>query len=123
MLTVVKNKVYLIEKNKMFPVNVSIEKGIQKVGQEKDLPKDYQIYTLNEIFVKFNIQKEKPYYFDKEKYEKDLAEAKAKEEAEERTKIEEEIRTKIAEEEKEKTQKAQVKPKDAKTNENKPNNE
>lgn len=112
MFTIVKNKVYLVEKDKMFPVNVSIENGVQKVGQERDLPEGYQVYTLREIQVKFNIEKEKPYYFDKEKYDKELAEAKAKEEAEERAKIEKEIRTKIAQEEAEK--KAQGKAQGAK---------
>ena len=98
MLTIIKDKVYLVEEDKMFPVNVSIEKGIQKVGQAQDLPKGYQVYTLREIQVKFNIDIEKPYYFDKEKYEKELAEAKTKKEAEERARMEEEIRAKIEEE-------------------------
>nr|DAF02036.1 MAG TPA: hypothetical protein [Bacteriophage sp.] len=98
MFTIIKEKVYLVEKDEMFPVNVSIEKGIQKVGQAQDLPKGYQVYTLREIQVKFNIDIEKPYYFDKEKYEKELAEAKAKKEAEERARMEEEIRAKIEEE-------------------------
>ncbi len=64
MFTIVKNKVYLVEKDKMLPVNVSIENGVQKVGQEQDLPKGYQVYTLNEILVKFNIKLEKPYIFE-----------------------------------------------------------
>lgn len=113
MFTMIKDKVYLVEEDKMFPVNVSIEKGIQKVGQAQDLPKGYQVYTLREIQVKFNIDIEKPYYFDKEKYEKELAEAKTKKEAEERAKIEEEIRVEIAQEEAEK--KAQGKTQGAKT--------
>lgn len=87
MFTIIKDKVYLVEKDKMFPINVSIEKGIQKVGQAQDLPNGYQIYTLREIQIKFNIDIEKPYYFDKEKYEKELAEAKAKKETKERAKI------------------------------------
>lgn len=113
MFTIIKDKVYLIEEDKMFPVNVSIENGVQKVGQAQDLPEGYQIYTLREIQIKFNIDIEKPYYFDKEKYEKELAEAKAKKEAEERAKIEEEIRAEIAQEEAEK--KAQGKTQGAKT--------
>lgn len=112
MFTIIQDKVYLVEKDKMFPVNVSIEKGVQKVGQAKELPKGYQVYTLREIQIKFNIDIEKPYYFDKEKYEKELAEAKAKKEAEERAKIEEEIRAEIAQEEAEK--KAQGKTQGAK---------
>lgn len=78
MFTIIQDKVYLVEEDKMFPVNVSIENGIQKVGQSQDLPKGYQVYTLREIQIKFNIDIEKPYYFDKEKYEKELEEAKAK---------------------------------------------
>ena len=66
MFTIIKDKVYLVEKDKMFPVNVSIEKGIQKVGQAQDLPKGYQVYTLREIQIKFNIDIEKPYTFEKE---------------------------------------------------------
>lgn len=112
MFTIIKDKVYLVEEDKMFPVNVSIESGVQKVGQAQDLPKGYQVYTLREIQIKFNIDIEKPYYFNKEKYEKELAEAKAKKEAEERAKIEEEVRTKIAQEEAEK--KAQGKAQGAK---------
>ncbi len=112
MFTIIQDKVYLVEKDKMFPVNVSIENGIQKVGQVQDLPKGYQVYTLREIQIKFNIDIEKPYYFNKEKYEKELAEAKAKKEAEERAKIEEEIRAKIAQEEAEK--KAQEKTQETK---------
>lgn len=112
MFTIIQDKVYLVEKDTMFPVNVSIENGIQKVGQARDLPKGYQVYTLREIQIKFNIDIEKPYYFNKEKYEKELAEAKAKKEAEERAKIEEEIRAKIAQEEAEK--KAQEKTQETK---------
>lgn len=82
MFTIIDNKVYVVEDNKIFPVNVSREKGIEKVGQAKDLPKSYEVYTINEILVKFNIKENEPYYFDKEKYEKELAEAKAKMEAE-----------------------------------------
>ncbi len=82
MFTIVKNKVYLIEDDKIFPINVSIENGVQKVGQVQDLPEGYQVYTLNEILVKFNIKLENPYYFDKEKHEKELAETKEKAEAE-----------------------------------------
>lgn len=70
MFTIVKNKVYLIENDKMFPINVSIENGVQKVGQVQDLPKGYQVYTLNEILVKFNIKLEKPYLFETEKESK-----------------------------------------------------
>lgn len=65
MFTIVKNKVYLVEKDKMFPINVSIENGVKKVGQAQDLPKGYQVYTLREIQVKFNIDKDKPYLFEK----------------------------------------------------------
>lgn len=65
MFTIIKDKVYLVEKDKMFPVNVSIENGVEKVGQAQDLPKGYQVYTLREIQVKFNIDKDKPYLFEK----------------------------------------------------------
>lgn len=95
MFTIVDNKVYLVEKDKMFPVNVSIENGVQKVGQAKDLPNGYQVYTLNEIQIKFNIKLEKPYYFDKEKYEEELAKAKAEKEAEAREKIKQEVRAEL----------------------------
>ncbi len=116
MFTIVKNKVYLVENDKMFPVNVSIENGVQKVGQEQDLPKGYQVYTLNEILVKFNIKLENPYYFDKEKYEKELAEAKEKAEAELKAQLKEEVRKELeAEAEKEK-----AKPQGAKPETNKP---
>ena len=86
MFTILKNKIYLIEDNKLFPVNISIEKGIEKVGAGIDVPAAYEIFTINEIKVKFNIKPETPYFYDKEKYLKDLAkaeaEAKAKAEAE-----------------------------------------
>ncbi|MGN1301594.1 MAG: hypothetical protein ACI4U9_03620 [Clostridia bacterium] len=78
MFTVLKNKVYLIENEKIFPVNISIENGIEKVGAGIELPKTYEILTFNEIKVKFNIRIDKPYFYDKEKYIKDMAEAKAK---------------------------------------------
>lgn len=82
MFTILKNKVYLIEKEQLFPVNISIENGIKKVGEGIDLPKVYEIFTFNEIKVKFNIKIENPYFYDKEKYLKDLAEAEAKAKAE-----------------------------------------
>jgi hypothetical protein len=116
MFTIVNNKVYVVEDNKMFPVNISKEKGIEKVGQSKDLPKAYEVYTINEIFVKFNIQENKPYYFDKEKYEQELAEVKAKAEAELREEIKAEVRAELEAEAKE----GQTKPNEAKTEGNKP---
>lgn len=118
MFTIVDNKVYVVEGSKMFPVNISRENGIEKAGQAKDLPKGYQAYTINEIFVKFNIQENKPYYFDKEKYEQELAEAKAKAEAELREEIKAEVRAELEAEAKE----GQTKPNEAKTEGNKPNN-
>lgn len=118
MFTIVNNKVYVVEGSKMFPVNISKEKGIEKVGQSKDLPKAYEVYTINEIFVKFNIQENRPYYFDKEKYEKELAEAKAKAEAELREEIKAEVRAELEVEAKE----GQTKPNEAKPEGNKPNN-
>ncbi|MCI9245540.1 MAG: hypothetical protein HFJ30_00055 [Clostridia bacterium] len=118
MFTLVDNKVYVVEGSKMFPVNISRENGIEKAGQAKDLPKGYQVYTINEIFVKFNIQENKPYYFDKEKYEQELAEAKAKAEAELREEIKAEVRAELEAEAKE----GQTKPNEAKTEGNKPNN-
>lgn len=78
MFTILKNKVYLIEKEQIFPVNISIENGIEKVGAGIELPKAYDIFTFNEIKVKFNIRIDNPYFYDKEKYLKDLAEAEAK---------------------------------------------
>lgn len=101
MFTIVDNKVYVIENDKMFPVNVSIEKGVNKVGEGVKLPKDYPIYTLREIQIKFGVEKEKAYYFDKEKYEKDLAEAKAKKEAEEKESLKEELKKELEEAKKE----------------------
>lgn len=118
MFTIVSNKVYVVEDNKMFPVNVSKENGVEKVGQSKDLPKTYEVYTIQEILIKFNIQENKPYYFDKEKYEKELAEAKAKSEAELREEIKAEVRAELEAEAKE----GQTKPNEAKTEGNKPNN-
>ena len=108
MFTIVNNKVYLIEKEKMFPVNVSVENGIQKVGQAQDLPEGYSIYTLQEIHIKFNIKAERPYYFDKEKYQ---AEMKEKEEKE---KIKEELRAEIEAEMKAKSKDKQDTPTKAK---------
>ena len=70
MFTIVDNKVYVVEGSKMFPVNISRENGIEKAGQAKDLPKGYQVYTINEIFVKFNIQENKPYLFENKKEDK-----------------------------------------------------
>ena len=67
MFTIITNKVYVIEGSKMFPVNVSREKGVEKVGQGKDLPKTYDIYTIQEIFAKFNIKENKPYLFESKK--------------------------------------------------------
>ena len=95
MFTIIDNKVYIVENDKIFPVNISREKGIEKVGQPKDLPTAYEVYTINEIFVKFNIKENEPYYFDKEKYEKELAEAKAKKEAELREEIKAEVRAEL----------------------------
>lgn len=118
MFTIIDNKVYLIEDNKMFPVNVSRENGIEKVGQAKDLPKTYNIYTINEILVKFNIKENEPYYFDKEKYEKELEEAKAKKEAELREELKAEIKAEMEAEAK----KGQAKPNEAKPEGNKPDN-
>jgi len=91
MFTIIDNKVYIVENDKIFPVNISKEKGIEKVGQPKDLPKTYNVYTINEILVKFNIKDNEPYCFDKEKYEKELAEAKAKKEAELREELKAEV--------------------------------
>ena len=59
MFTITNNKVYVLEDNKMFPVNISKENGIEKVGQSKDLPKTYEVYTIQEILIKFNIQENK----------------------------------------------------------------
>ena len=70
MFTIVDNKVYVIENDKMFPVNISKEKGIEKVGQAKDLPKTYEVYTIQEILIKFNIQENKPYLFENKKVDK-----------------------------------------------------
>lgn len=70
MFTIVSNKVYVVEDNKMFPVNVSKEKGVEKVGQNKDLPKTYEVYTIQEILIKFNIQENKPYLFENKKVDK-----------------------------------------------------
>ena len=70
MFTIVNNKVYVVEDNKMFPVNVSKENGVEKVGQSKDLPKTYEIYTIQEILIKFNIQENKPYLFENKKVDK-----------------------------------------------------
>jgi hypothetical protein len=96
MFTILKNKVYLIEKEQIFPVNISIENGIEKVGAGIELPKAYDIFTFNEIKVKFNIRIDNPYFYDKEKYLKDLAEAeaKAKAEAEAKAKAEAEAKAK-----------------------------
>lgn len=119
MFTIVDNKVYVVESNKMFPVNISKEKGIEKVGQAKDLPKAYEVYTINEIFVKFNIQENKPYYFDKEKYEKEIAEAKAKAEVELREELKAEVRAELEAEAK----KGQAKSNGTKPEGNKPENQ
>lgn len=70
MFTIVNNKVYVVEDNKMFPVNVSKENGVEKVGQGKDLPKTYEVYTIQEILIKFNIQENKPYLFENKKVDK-----------------------------------------------------
>ena len=101
MFTIIDNKVYIVENDKMLPVNVSREKGIEKVGQAKDLPKTYNVYTINEILVKFNIKDNEPYYFDKEKYERELAEAKVKKEAE----LKEELKAKMEAESKKRSDK------------------
>lgn len=127
MFTIIDNKVYLIENDKMFPVNVSIENGVQKVGRAQDLAKGYQVYTLNEIQVKFNIKLEKPYYFDKEKHETELTKAEAEKEAEERAKMAEEETEKKSKEEadkkaKEEVQRGQSKPNGNKAEGDKPNN-
>lgn len=118
MFTIIDNKVYVVENDKMFPVNVSKENGIEKVGQAKDLPKTYSVYTINEILVKFNIKDNEPYYFDKEKYEKELEEAKAKKEAELREELKAEVRAELEAEAK----KGQAKPNGAKPEGNKPDN-
>lgn len=70
MFTIVSNKVYVVEDNKMFPVNISKENGVEKVGQSKDLPKTYEVYTIQEILIKFNIQENKPYLFENKKIDK-----------------------------------------------------
>ena len=70
MFTITNNKVYVLEDNKMFPVNISKENGIEKVGQSKDLPKTYEVYTIQEILIKFNIQENKPYLFENKKTDK-----------------------------------------------------
>lgn len=70
MFTITNNKVYVLEDNKMFPVNISKENGIEKVGQSKDLPKTYEVYTIQEILIKFNIQENKPYIFENKKTDK-----------------------------------------------------
>lgn len=70
MFTIVYNKVYVVEDSKMFPVNVSKENGVEKVGQAKDLPKTYEVYTIQEILIKFNIQENKPYLFENKKVDK-----------------------------------------------------
>ncbi len=114
MFTIVNNKVYLIEKEKMFPVNVSVENGIQKVGQAQDLPEGYSIYTLQEIHIKFNIKAERPYYFDKEKYQAEMKEKEVKEKAEEKEKIKEELRAEIEAEMKAKSKDKQDTPTKAK---------
>ena len=119
MFTIIDNKVYIVENDKIFPVNVSREKGIEKVGQAKDLPKTYNLYTINEILVKFNIKENEPYYFDKEKYEKELAEAKAKKEAELREELKAELKAEMEAEAK----KGQAKPTGAKPEGNKPENQ
>ncbi len=105
MFTVVDNKVYLIEAEKMFPVNISKENGIVKVGQLKDLPSNYPIYTIQEIFIKFNIEENKPYYFDKEAYEKEVAEKEEQRKAEEKEKIKEEVRKELQEDKEPKEEK------------------
>lgn len=97
MFTIVDNKPYLIENNKMFPINVSLEKGVEKAGKEEKLPANYPIYTLREIQIKYGVEKEKAYYFDKEKYEKDLAEAKEQKEAEEKERLKEELKKELEE--------------------------
>lgn len=118
MFTIIDNKVYVIENDKMFPVNVSIEKGVEKVGEGVKLPKDYPLYTLREIQIKFGVEKEKAYFYDKEKYEKELEEEKNKEKAEERAKIEEEIRAKIEEETSKSSQNNSQAPKQGNQNKN-----
>lgn len=117
MFTIVNNKVYVVEDNKMFPVNISKENGVEKVGQAKDLPKTYEVYTIQEILIKFNIQGNNPYYFDKEKYEKELAEAKAKAEAELREELKTEVRAELE------AKKGQAKPNGAKPEGNKSGNQ
>lgn len=67
MFTIIDNKVYVIENDKMFPVNVSIEKGVEKVGEGAKLPKDYPVYTLREIQIKFGVTKDNPYVMKKSK--------------------------------------------------------
>lgn len=96
MFTILKKKIYLIEGNKLFPVNISIENGVEKIGVGIEAPTTYEIFTINEIKAKFNINLGNPYFYDKEKYLKNLAEteakAKAAKEAEEKAKAETEAK-------------------------------
>lgn len=54
--------IYIIKDNKMVGVNISLA-GIEMVGPEKVLPKEYDSYSENEIIRKFQITMEKPYKF------------------------------------------------------------
>lgn len=54
--------IYIIKDNKMVGVNISLA-GIEMVGPEKVLPKEYNSYSEDEIIRKFQITMEKPYKF------------------------------------------------------------
>lgn len=54
--------IYIIKDNKMVGVNISLA-GIEMVGPEKVLPKEYNSYSEDEIRRKFQITMEKPYKF------------------------------------------------------------
>ena len=61
MFTIVKNKIYMIENEKMITVDISVENGIKKVGTETSLPKTYTVYSYEEIKAKFHIKEGQPY--------------------------------------------------------------
>ena len=61
--------IYIIKDNKMVGVNISLA-GIEMVGPEKVLPKEYDSYSEDEIIRKFQITMERPYKFKKIESEK-----------------------------------------------------
>lgn len=53
LFTIIKDTLYLINKDKAIPVTVNSDSVVKIIGKPKKLDKSYAILTLHEVFCKF----------------------------------------------------------------------